>query len=419
MNALVDFWIADTSKSKEGKLQLEWAERNMPVLVSLRKKYADEKPLRGARIAACLHVTKETGVLVRTLKAWGAEVYLAASNPLSTQDDIAAALVEEGVSVYAKKGESTSEYFSALEKLLKFEPNIIIDDGADLHSLIHERHPELLSSIKGGAEETTTGVIRLKSLEKEGRLGYPVYAVNDAMTKQMFDNRYGTGQSTIDGLLRATNILIAGKTVVVAGYGWVGKGIALRARGMGAHVIVTEVDPIRALEAVMDGYQVMPMSRAAEIGDIFITATGNVNVITMEHIMKMKDGAILANSGHFNVEVSVQELEEKALSKREIRKYLVEYKLKNGKSVFLLAEGRLLNLVAAEGHPSEVMDMSFANQALIARKVWQEPRAPPKVYKVPMDIDHKIAELKLQSMGVEIDSLSERQVKYLQSWKLD
>ncbi|MGC8557129.1 MAG: adenosylhomocysteinase, partial [Fervidicoccus sp.] len=413
------YWVSDINKAEEGVAQLEWAERNMPVLMSLRKKYSDEKPLRGAKIAACLHVTKETGVLVRTLKAWGAEVYLAASNPLSTQDDIAAALATEGVCVFAKKGESEKEYFWAIEKVASIHPDIVIDDGADLHSLLHEKHPEMLNKIKGGAEETTTGVVRLRALEKEKKLGYPVFAVNDAMTKQMFDNRYGTGQSTIDGLLRATNILISGKTIVVAGYGWVGRGIAARARGMGAEVIITEVDPVKALEAVMDGYRVMKMEEAAKIGDVFITATGDKDVITWKHMEKMKDGAILANSGHFNVEVSVKDLEENSISSRELRRYMKEYKMKNGKVLYLLAEGRLLNLVAAEGHPSEVMDMSFANQALIAKKVWTEPRLEPKVYKVPLDIDQNIAMLKLKSMGIEIDELTPEQKEYLDSWKLD
>ncbi|MGB9831678.1 MAG: adenosylhomocysteinase [Fervidicoccus fontis] len=414
-----EYWVSDINKAEEGVAQLEWAERNMPVLMSLRKKYSDEKPLRGAKIAACLHVTKETGVLVRTLKAWGAEVYLAASNPLSTQDDIAAALATEGVCVFAKKGESEKEYFWAIEKVASIHPDIVIDDGADLHSLLHEKHPEMLNKIKGGAEETTTGVVRLRALEKEKKLGYPVFAVNDAMTKQMFDNRYGTGQSTIDGLLRATNILISGKTIVVAGYGWVGRGIAARARGMGAEVIITEVDPVKALEAVMDGYRVIKMEEAAKIGDVFITATGDKDVITWKHMEKMKDGAILANSGHFNVEVSVKDLEENSISSRELRRYMKEYKMKNGKVLYLLAEGRLLNLVAAEGHPSEVMDMSFANQALIAKKVWTEPRLEPKVYKVPLDIDQNIAMLKLKSMGIEIDELTPKQKEYLDSWKLD
>ncbi len=409
----------DAGLVEKGKLQLEWAERNMPVLVSLRRKYGLEKPLRGARIAACLHVTKETGVLVRTLVEWGAEVYLAASNPLSTQDDIAVALKSEGVRVYARRGESSEEYFDALEKIASADPHIVIDDGGDLHTLIHSKHPDLAERILGGGEETTTGVIRLKALEREGKLRYPVYAVNNALTKMLFDNRYGTGQSTIDGLLRATNILLAGKRVVVAGYGWVGRGIASRARGMGAVVIVTEVDPVRALEAHMDGYLVMPMEEAARMGDVFITATGDRDVITWRHIMRMRDGAILANSGHFNVEVSVDDLEEHSVAKRKVRDNMVEYILENGKRIYLLAEGRLVNLVAAEGHPSEVMDMSFSNQALIARKVWLEGKGKPGVYNVPREIDEMIARMKLESMGVRIDELTPEQKKYLSSWKLE
>ncbi len=415
----VKSWLINKELAEKGRLQLEWAEHNMPVVVALRRKYSEEKPLKGARIAACLHVTKETGVLIRTLKEWGAEIYLAASNPLSTQDDIAAALAEEGVNVYAKRGETPEEYFKALEILVEAEPNIVIDDGADLHSLIHSKHPEIADDIKGGAEETTTGVIRLRALEKEGVLKYPVYAVNDAYTKQLFDNRYGTGQSTIDGILRATNILFAGKIVVVAGYGWVGKGIASRARGMGANVIVTEIDPVRALEAVMDGYLVMSMDEAAEKGDVFITATGNRDIIRWEHIQKMKDGAILANSGHFNVEINIEELEAHSRNKREIRKYMMEYTLENNKKVYLLAEGRLVNLVAAEGHPSEVMDMSFANQALIAKKVWTEEKTKPGVYRVPKEIDELVAKEKLQSMGIRIDELTPEQKKYLSSWQLE
>jgi len=415
---LPEFWIADLSKKDEGKLQIEWAERNMPVLVNLRKKYSSSQPLRNLKISACLHVTKETAVLVKTLIHWGAEVYLAASNPLSTQDEIAAALVDEGANVFAKRGESTEEYFNAIRILAEKGPDIVIDDGADLHAYLHEKAREKARNVRGGTEETTTGVLRLRALEKEGSLMYPVYAVNDAYTKHLFDNRYGTGQSTVDGLLRATNILIAGKTVVVAGYGWVGKGIASRMRGMGARVIVTEVDPVRALEAVMDGYEVMPMDEAAEIGDVFITATGNKDVITWEHMKKMKDGAILGNSGHFNVEVSVKDLEEKAESWREIRRNLREYRLKGGKVLYLVGEGRLMNLVAAEGHPSEVMDMSFANQALAVKLIAESEKAEPRVLQVPKEIDYEIASMKLESMGIKIDSLSEEQRNYLQSWRL-
>ena len=415
---MVKPWIKDESLAEQGKKQLDWAETHMPVLRKLGEKLSGERPLQGAKIAACLHVTKETGILVRLLHRLGAEVYLAASNPLSTQDDVAAALVNEGIIVVAKRGETTSEYFWALRQIAETEPDIVIDDGGDLHSMLHSELKHIAEKVKGGTEETTTGVIRLRALEKDGLLKYPVYAVNDAMTKHMFDNRYGTGQSTIDGILRATNILLAGKTVVVAGYGWVGRGIAMRARGMGARVIVTEVDPIRALEAAMDGYWVMSMKEAAEKGDVFITATGNKDVIRLEHIERMKDGAILANSGHFNVEVSVNELEKAASSKREIRKYVTEYRLRNGKRIYLLAEGRLVNLVAAEGHPSEVMDMSFANQAYAALKIWKEPRRNPGVYTLPREIDEQVARDKLTSMKIEIDTLTEDQKAYLSSWKL-
>ncbi len=413
-----EYWIKDEGLAEQGKLQLGWAEKNMPVVTGLRRKFSESKPLSGAKVAACLHVTKETGVLVRSLMAAGAEVFLAASNPLSTQDDIAAALVSEGANVFAKRGETTEEYFWALRKIASFDPDIIIDDGGDLHVLVHEEFAELAKKVKGGTEETTTGVIRLKALEKEGKLLYPVYAVNDAMTKQMFDNRYGTGQSTIDGILRATNILFAGKTVVVSGYGWVGRGIASRARGMGARVIITEVDPVRALEAVMDGFEVLPMEAAASKGDIFITATGNRDVVRWEHIARMKDGAILANSGHFNVEVSIGDLEKHAVSKRKIRPHLEEYQLDNGKKVYLLAEGRLVNLVAGEGHPSEVMDMSFANQFFSVLKIWKEERKRPAVMRVPIEIDSSVAMEKLSSMGIRIDILTEEQKKYLESWKI-
>ncbi|MCC6052557.1 MAG: adenosylhomocysteinase, partial [Fervidicoccaceae archaeon] len=353
----MESWIKNPELAPQGRLQLEWAERNMPVLVRIREKYRDKKPLEGALIAACLHVTKETGVLVRVLRDLGAKVMLAASNPLSTQDDVAAALAEEGIIVRAIRGETPQQYFDALRYLASAGPDIVIDDGADLHVIMHTEYSANARRVRGGTEETTTGVIRLRAMERDGTLLYPVIAVNNALTKHMFDNRYGTGQSTIDGILRATNILLAGKTVVVAGYGWVGKGIAARARGMGARVVITEVDPVKALEAVMDGYEVMTMDKASEIGDVFITATGNKDVITLRHIEKMKSGAILANAGHFNVEVSVEQLEKVAVSKREIRRNAVEYRLPSGKTIILLAEGRLVNLVAAEGHPSEVMDM--------------------------------------------------------------
>jgi len=414
----VEAKVKDLSLSKEGRLKIEWAEAHMPVLMELRKKYQDSRPLKGYRISAALHVTKETAVLIETLRAWGAEIFLAPSNPLSTQDDVAAAIAEGGVTVKAWRGMNEQEYFDAIRDAARASPDIVVDDGADLHVTIHEEMPSVGKNVIGGNEETTTGVIRLKALEASGRLLYPVVAVNNALTKYLFDNRYGTGQSTIDGILRATNVLLAGKRVVVAGYGWVGRGIAMRARGMGARVIVTEVDPIRALEALMDGFDVMSMAEAAPIGDVFITATGDINVVRREHILVMKDGAILANAGHFNVEVSVQDLESIAKSKREIRPNTVEYTLTNGRRVYLLAEGRLVNLVAAEGHPSEVMDMSFANQALaVLYHVNNRGRLQPKVYDVPLEQDQEVARLKLRTMGINIDELTPEQVKYLRSWR--
>jgi len=415
----MEFKVKDLSLAPQGRAQIEWAERHMPVLMMIRKEFSERKPLKGIRIAAVLHVTKETAVLVKTLKEGGAEVWLAASNPLSTQDDVAAALVEEGINVFAWRGETEEEYFWAIDVVASKGPDIVIDDGGDLHVHLHEKRTDIASQIWGGTEETTTGVIRLRALEREGLLKYPVIAVNNALTKYLFDNRYGTGQSTIDGILRATNILLAGKTVVVAGYGWVGRGIAMRARGMGARVIVTEVDPIRALEAVMDGFIVMPMREAAKYGDIFITATGNKDVIRAEHFELMKDGAILANAGHFNVEISVRDLESMAVSKRVVRPCVTEYTLKNGKKLYLLGEGRLVNLVCAEGHPSEVMDMSFANQALSVEYIVRNRGSlPKKVMNVPLEIDRRVAELKLKSMGIEIDTLTEEQKRYLESWKV-
>jgi len=381
--------------------------------------YREKKPLEGLRISAALHVTKETAALVRTLRDWGASVFLVPSNPLSTQDDVAAALAEEeGITVVAWRGMSEQEYFGAIAEAARARPDIVIDDGADLHVTIHQSMPEVGKSVIGGNEETTTGVIRLRALEAEGRLLYPVIAVNNALTKYLFDNRYGTGQSTVDGILRATNALLAGKRVVVAGYGWVGRGIAMRLRGMGARVIVTEVDPIRALEAVMDGFDVMSMPEAAEVGEVFVTATGDRDVITKEHMLKMKDGTILANAGHFNVEVSVSDLESIAVSKRTVRSNVVEYKLPDGRRLYLLAEGRLVNLVAAEGHPSEVMDMSFANQALsVLYHVQNRGRLTPKVYDVPREQDELVARLKLETMGVRIDELTPAQKEYLRSWR--
>ncbi len=412
------FKVKDVKLAARGRELISWAERNMPVLTMIRREMAESKPLKGVRVVAVLHVTKETAVLARTLLAAGAEVWLAASNPLSTQDEVAAALVEDGVHVYAWKGESEEEYFWCIEQVARSDPDIVIDDGGDLHVFLHERVPEIASGVVGGTEETTTGVIRLRALERAGLLKYPVIAVNDSKTKYLFDNRYGTGQSTLDGIMRATNVLIAGKVVVVAGYGWVGRGIATRARGMGARVVVTEVDPVKALEAVMDGFEVMPMERAARIGDIFITATGNIDVIRAEHMLTMKDGVILANAGHFNVEISVDDLERMAISKRKTREHVTEYLLPNGKRVYLLAEGRLVNLAAAEGHPSEVMDLSFSNQALAVKYLVEMGGSlERRVYNLPSELDVAIARLKLQSMGVEIDSLTEKQKKYLESWR--
>lgn len=417
----MEFKVKDIGLAEQGKLKIEWAEHHMPVLMLLRKKYGAEKPFRGLRIGAVLHVTKETAVLMKALKDAGAEeVVLAASNPLSTQDDVAAALIEYGVRVYAWRGQTSGEYYWCLRKVAESKPDIVLDDGGDLHALLHKEYRELAESIIGGTEETTTGVIRLKALERSGELKYPAIAVNNAYTKYLFDNRYGTGQSTFDGILRATNILVAGKVVVVAGYGWVGRGIAMRARGLGARrVIVTEVDPIRALEAVFDGFEVMPMIRAAEIGDIFITATGNKAVIRKEHIERMRDGAILANAGHFNVEVWIPDLEALSTGKRIIRPNVTEYRLRDGRKIYLLAEGRLVNLVAAEGHPSEVMDMSFANQFLAVKYLFDNRgKLPPKVFDPPREIDVRVARLKLESMGIEIDTLTEEQEEYLRSWML-
>ncbi len=413
----MDFKVKDLSLSPSGRTQIRWAETRMPVLKLIKDEFSKGKPLSGVKISAVLHVTKETAVLVKTLIEGGADVWLAGSNPLSTQDDVAAALVEEGVHVYAWRGETSEEYYWCIERVSEIGPQIIVDDGADLHAYIHSKG--LTSSVYGGTEETTTGVYRLRVLERGGRLKYPVIAVNDSYTKYLFDNRYGTGQSTVDGILRATNVLIAGKVAVIAGYGWVGKGIASRLRGLGARVIITEVNAVRALEAVMEGFEVMPMDRACEVGDLFITATGNTNVIREEHIAKMKDGAILANAGHFNVEIDVNALENVAEQRRVIRDNLVEYVLNNGKRVYLLAEGRLVNLVAAEGHPSEVMDLSFSNQAYaIKYLVEKRSKLLNSVYKLPDEIDELIAKLKLRSMGISIDVLTEEQIKYLSSWEL-
>jgi adenosylhomocysteinase len=412
------FLVKDISLAAQGFLQVEWASSHMPVLNQVKNRFAKEKPLKGLVLGACLHVTKETAVLVEALVAGGAKVALCASNPLSTQDDVAAALAEEGVHVYAWRGQSTEDYYKCINKVLDHKPEITLDDGADLVGTLHSKRTEGLKNVKGGTEETTTGVVRLRAMEKDGSLKYPIVAVNDAYTKYLFDNRYGTGQSTIDGVIRATNSLLAGKTFVVCGYGWCSRGIAMRAQGHGANVVVTEVQPTRALEAVMNGLRVMPIAEAAEIGDIFVTATGDIDVIRKEHMQKMKDGTIIANSGHFNVEISIPDLEALSKSKRTLRPNLVEYTLKDGKRIILLAEGRLVNLAAAEGHPSEVMDMSFANQALCAEHIAKTEGLAPKVYAVPREIDEGVASLKLKAMGIKIDTLTPEQQKYLATWEM-
>ena len=410
--------VADLSLAAEGVRRIEWAAREMPVVRQIRERFASEKPLSGLRISACLHVTTETANLMLTLRDGGAQVALCASNPLSTQDDTAAALVAEyGIPTFAVNGEDTESYYQNLQSALNTKPNLTMDDGADLVALAHTDRTDVLEDIVGGTEETTTGVIRLKSLAAEGKLKYPIVAVNDADTKHFFDNRYGTGQSTLDGITRATNVLWAGKNVVIAGYGWCGKGVALRARGMGAHTIVTEVDPIRALEAVMDGHNVMTMTEAAEIGDIFITVTGGKNAIGKSHLEVMKSGALVANSGHFNVEIDIEAMEELADSKSSVRPFVDQYLMGDGRKINLLGEGRLINLAAAEGHPSAVMDMSFANQALTAEYMAQTAHTlTPEVYTVPRDIDEEVGKLKLASMGVNIDTLTAEQEKYLSSW---
>ncbi len=411
--------IRDKSLSNKGKLRMEWAERDMPVLRQIRQRFHQEKPLKGVKIAACLHVTTETGNLMVTLKEGGADVTLCASNPLSTQDDLAAALVvEHGIPVFAIKGEDKETYYKHITQALEFGPQMTMDDGADLVSYIHTEGINLLPNIIGGTEETTTGVIRLKSMARDKALKYPIIAVNNADTKHFFDNRYGTGQSTLDGILRATNRLLAGSTFVVAGYGYCGRGLAERARGMGAKVVVTEVDPLRALEAVMDGYRVLPMDHAAAEGDFFVTVTGNKGVIRKEHFEVMKDGAVVCNSGHFNVEIDIPALEEMAKGKRTIREFVDEYTLPGSRKVNLLGEGRLINLASAEGHPSQVMDMSFANQALCAEYMVKNHKTlEKKVYDVPRNIDQEIARLKLKALGAKIDVLSPEQERYLASWQ--
>jgi len=413
-----DFKVKDESLASNGFLQIEWASKRMPVLNQVKRRFSEEKPLEGITLGACLHVTKETAVLVDILLAGGAKVALCGSNPLSTQDAVAAALAEKGIHVFAWRGQTNEEYYWCVERVIDHQPVITLDDGADLVGTIHSKRTEALLKIKGGTEETTTGVLRLRAMERTGALKYAIIAVNDAYTKYLFDNRYGTGQSTIDGILRATNILLAGKNFVICGYGWCGRGVAMRAKGMGANVIITEVNPLRALEAAMDGFRVMQIAEAATIGDIFVTTTGNINVIRKEHMQKMKDGAILANSGHFNVEINIKDLESLAISKRGIRPNLEEYTFKDGRKLYLLAEGRLVNLAAAEGHPSEVMDMSFANQALCVEYVTKTEKMPPKVYPVPKEIDETVAKLKLNAMKIKIDELTDAQKKYLATWDM-
>jgi len=415
----MDYDIKDASLAQAGRLRMEWADRSMPVLRQIRDRFAKEKPLRGMRIAACLHVTTETGNLMRTLVAGGAEAAVCASNPLSTQDEVAAALVKEfSIPTFAIKGEDNETYYRHLNAALEIKPTITMDDGADLVSTVFSKRTDLIANVIGGTEETTTGVIRLKSMETDHVLKYPIVAVNDAQTKHMFDNRYGTGQSTMDGIVRATNVLLAGARVVVCGYGWCGRGVAMRARGLGARVIVVEVDPIKALEAVMDGYEVLPIADAAKVGEVFITLTGNKNVIRKEHFRAMSDGAIICNSGHFNVELDIPALESLATAQREMRPFVREYRLADGRALFLLAEGRLINLTAAEGHPPAVMDMSFANQALACEFLVKNGKSLEKrVYGVPPEVDREIARLKLLSMGIKIESMTEEQEIYQRSWQ--
>ena len=412
--------IKDISLAKKGSLRIEWARNNMPVLGLVAERFRRERPLKGISISCCLHVTTETGVLSEVLKVGGAEVTLCASNPLSTQDDVASSLVKNlKIPVFAIKGENTKTYYGHIESALAVKPDITMDDGADLVSIIHRRQPQEHSNIIGGTEETTTGVIRLRALAREGKLRYPIIAVNDASTKHLFDNRYGTGQSTVDGIVRATNKLLAGSNFVVCGYGWCGKGVAMRASGMGANVIVTEVSPLRGLEAAMDGFRVMPIAKAAQIGDIFVTTTGDTSVIRGEHFKAMKDGAIVANSGHFNVELDIPALARMSRAKKRIRDFVDEYILRDGRRIYCLGEGRLINLAAAEGHPAQVMDMSFANQALsVEYIVKNHKKLSNDVYRVPQELDDRVAYLKLKSLGIRIDALTNEQKKYLASWEL-
>jgi adenosylhomocysteinase len=412
------FEVKDTSLAEAGLARVRWADGQMPVLRSIRERFSREKPLAGLRIGACLHVTTETANLMIALKAAGASIAICASNPLSTQDDVAAVLAGEfGIPTFAIKGEDEATYYRHIEAVLATRPNITMDDGCDLVNVLHTRHPEQIPDVRGGTEETTTGVIRLRAMARDGQLRFPVVAVNEALTKHMFDNRYGTGQSTLDGLIRATNVLLAGRTFVVCGYGWCGRGLASRAHGMGAHVIVTEVDPTRALEALMDGYRVMPLAEAVEQADIIITVTGDLNVVDAQHFETMKDGCIVANSGHFNDEINIPALVDQARTHRPARPFVEEYDMHDGRKLYLLADGRLLNLAAAEGHPAAVMDMSFANQALSAVYIAENSdRLTPGVYDVPEGIDKEVARLKLDSLGVRIDQLTEEQQRYLASW---
>ena len=416
---MTNYDIKDGKLAEGGRRKIEWAEREMPVLRMIKQRFEKERPFDGIRMSACLHVTTETANLMKTLQAGGADVVLVASNPLSTQDEVAASLVvHDEIPVYAIKGEDNLTYYKHLEAALAHKPHITMDDGADLVSTLHKEHRDLLSTILGGTEETTTGVIRLRAMSADNALEFPIVAVNDAMTKHFFDNRYGTGQSTIDGIIRATNILLAGKNFVVAGYGWCGRGLASRARGMGSNVIVTEIDPLKALEAVMDGFRVMTMAEAAKIGDIFCTLTGDINVIDQNHFEVMKDGCIVANSGHFNVEINIPALEKMSGDKRLVRPFVDQYTLPDGRRIHILGEGRLINLASAEGHPASVMDMSFANQALSAEYMLKNYKTlGKKVYSVPEEIDHEIARLKLEAMGITIDKLSEQQTNYLNSWQ--
>ncbi len=416
----MDYHIKDINLASEGRLRIEWANQSMPVLNLIRKRFARQRPLKGIRVAACLHVTTETASLMSTLKSGGATVTLCASNPLSTQDEAAASLVKDlKIPVFAIKGEDNKTYYQHINSALSIKPQITMDDGADLVSTLHSKRRGLIAGIIGGTEETTTGLIRLRQMAEKGVLRYPIIAVNDADTKHLFDNRYGTGQSTVDGIIRATNRLLAGATFVVSGYGWCGRGVAMRARGMGANIVVTEVNPLRALEAVMDGYRVMPIAEAARVGDIFCTLSGDINIIRKEHFLRMKDGAIVANSGHFNVELDLEGLKQITRKRRKIRKFVEEYTLKNGRRINVLGEGRLVNLAAAEGHPSSVMDMSFANQALAAEYLTKEgKKLRSQVYPVPPRIDKDIARAKLKAMGIRIDTLTREQKNYLASWEM-